>query len=165
LAYQKPLSIIFLKEETKMNVQYPLVDNNMTYDYVNHRYILTKEYVLQNLKIDLDSKYNGDGNAVLEDISCQVYDFIHQFNSNTLMQDFIIAKTYGGREIIKEAMTKQLKYVLVVGNLRYSMDIHKRALWFDEGAQNTLYKTIPEIGTTICYTGNLCFNTVDKSRW
>ncbi len=146
-------------------MNFPFIDDYLTYDYNSHRYVLTKKYVLEQLKVDIDARFGGDGEAVLQDVSEQVYDYMHEFSANTLYQDFIIAKTKGGRDIIKEAMSKQLKYVLVVGNLRYSTDERKRALWFDESAKKTLFKILPEIGTTICYTGTFRFCTNDYSRW
>lgn len=146
-------------------MNYPYSDNHLQYDYDSHRYILTKQYCLEVLKVDVDELAVGDGNVVLNDISEEIYDYIHNYSVDTMFQDFIIAKTEGGRKIIKEAMSKQLKYELAVGKLKYSVDERVRALWLDAGAKSTLLKMIPEIGTSICYTGSLWFKTDDKTNW
>lgn len=136
---------------------YPYSDEFMKFDEKTHRYILQEEDLIQNLGIDLASrKYTKVAiNSLLNQISTQVYSFIHKFNVSNDYQDWIIANTCSGREIIKEAMEEQLKYVLINGDLRRSTDKEKRALWFDDTAREILERIMPEIGCTILYTGQL----------
>ena len=138
-------------------MKYPYSDVFMTYDYKTHRYILTDKDVIENLSIDINHRLK-DKNLVsnlLNQISLQVYSYIHQFNKNNKAQDFIIASTEDGRTIIKEAMEQQLIYFLSVGDLSRTPDENKRKFWFDEIAKQVLLRDIKEIGTTICYSGYL----------
>ena len=85
---------------------------------------------------------------------------------NNALQDFIIAKTKSGRDIIRRAMEQQLIYVISVGDLSRSPKESERKLWFDQNAADILEETIPEIGTTILYNGcGLCFRTCDATKW
>lgn len=150
-------------------MNYPYVDEYLTYDYTTHRYVLTEKDVLENLAIDLQAEFRPDvKNSVekfLKQVSTLVYGFIHSFSVNNLMQDFIIAKTEQGRAYIKEAMEQQLIYMLEVGDLSRSPDMNKRAMWFDDNARRTLEQPIYEIGTTVLYNSQLRFCTDDHSRW
>ena len=144
-------------------MKYPYSDDFMYYDFNKHRYILTEKDVEVNLGIDLASR-NENANvrrAILNTVSEHVYNFIHSFNKNTTAQDYIIAKTKSGREIIKEAMENQLVYVLSAGDLSRVPDPNLRLLWFDEQAKQILFRDIPEIGTSICYAGSLSFIAID----
>ena len=147
--------------------KFPHSDDLMTYDFKNHRYVLTDKDVFNNLGINLSARVN-DANTVsvlLKQVSMQVYTFIHQFNIENDFQDYVIAKTETGRKIIKEAMEQQLLYFLTVGDLSRSADFNQRALWFDETAKQILLKPIPEIGTHICYMGRLSCSIPDNAEW
>ena len=148
-------------------MNYPYTDDYMQYDYLTHRYILTKKYVLEQLGLDLDKEAKGKNQAqlILKRVSNLIYSFIHKHNSNTQMQDYIIAKTQSGRDIIMRAMSDQLIYIRMVGDLTTSTDRSKRDLAIDDTAKETLYEIVPELGTTICYTGRLCFKTNDITEW
>ena len=144
-------------------MKYPLSDDYMTYDYKTHRYILTEKDVEENLGINLSLRNENPivRNALLKTISNHVYNYIHAYNINNILQDYIIAKTELGREIIKEAMENQLVYVLNVGDLSRVADVNLRPLWFDEQAKQSLFRVIPEIGTTICYSGRFMIKQIE----
>lgn len=133
----------------------------LKFDEDSQRFILTPKYVTEVLGIDIESKLSQNDimntqsafNMLLVKVSTQVYSYIHKFNSDTKSQDQIIKNTKGGQDIIKRAMTSQLIHILTVGDLRLSTDKEKRELWFSEDAKDILGETIPEIGTTILYTG------------
>ncbi len=147
---------------------YPFSDQDLIYDLKSHKYVLTQSCVLNELGVDLNVKYKGKSGTVpilLKRISDIVYAHIHKHNVNTQMQDFIIAKTKSGREIIKEAMLNQLLYVLMIGDLTMSTDKAKREIAIDFTTEETLLKIIPEIGTTILYTGSLCYCAKDNTEW
>ena len=138
-------------------MKYPYSDDYMTYDFHSHRYVLTEKDVVEYMGIDL-KEHNDNENArsmILRQVSLQIYNFIHSHNTATDWQDYIIAKTETGRRIIKEAMEQQLKYLLSVGDASILLDKTKRELWIDEMAKEILLTHIPEIGTSICFTG--CF--------
>ena len=136
-------------------MKYPYSDDFMIYDYVNHRYVLTAKDVTDNLEIDIFTRMKNAKavDMLLRQVSMQVYNYIHQYNTNNKAQDFVIAKTKDGRRIIKDAMEQQLIYFLTNGDLSRSTDEKKRALWFDTLAKEILYQEIKELGTNICYQG------------
>ena len=148
-------------------MNFPYSDEYMTYDVKSHRYVLTPKDMLDNYNENLQAKFKDAKNIMpyLRQASLQVYSFIHSHNVNSPMQDYIIAKTERGREIIKEAMENQMLYLLTVGNASRSMDERHRAMYIDEMAREILMQEIPEIGTTICYTGNLWFCSPDTTEW
>ena len=151
------------------DISYPFTDEYLNYDYNTHRYVLTEKDVLENLAIDLQADFRPDIknsiDAFLKQVSSLVYGYIHEFSVNNLMQDFVIAKTPSGRALIKEAMEQQLIYILTVGDFSRSPKREERAIWFDDNARRILEQTIPEIGTTILYTGQINFCTHDQSGW
>ena len=144
---------------------YPYSDLFMKYDYKTHRYILTDKDVTDNLCIDIHNRLKNKNlvDSLLNQISIQVYSYIHKFNKNNKAQDYVIASTEDGRQIIKEAMEQQLIYFLAVGDLSRTPDENKRKFWFDEMAKQVLLRDIKEIGTTICYTGYL--PVVPSGEW
>lgn len=152
-------------------IEYPLTDDYLAYNYTAHRYVLTLKDVEENLAIDLTARIKNANaiNSLLERISVQIYAFIHSHNHQNDLQDYIIAKTEKGRDIIKRAMEEQLIYFLTVGDLSRSTDLNKRALAIDETAKNILLETIPQIRTSICYTGNffnqVVFTNLSDTQW
>ncbi len=146
---------------------YPYSDDYMTYDYDAHRYILTEQDIFDNFAINLTERFKNENTirTVLNQVSIQTYRYIHEHNMNTDLQNYIIAKSPKAREIIKSAMEQQLLYWLTVGDLSRSPDRNKRELWFDDTAKEILLQTIPEIGTSICFTGELRYCSLDHTRW
>ena len=146
-------------------MNYPYSDEFMIYDFVTHRYVLTEKDVTDNLGVDIFKRLKNNNviKSVLNQVSLQVYNYIHQFNEDNKAQNFLIAKTEDGRRIIKDAMEQQLIYFLTVGDLSRTTDKEKRSMWFDEQAKQVLLQDIKEIGTTICYQGPL--NIVPFGEW
>jgi hypothetical protein len=132
----------------------PYIDNEMTFNKKTRHYVLTQEYV-QKLDPDIITglKNPSDIITTLEEISDDIYDFIHEHNANNDAQDFIIAHTETGREIIKKAMEKQLLYMAALGDASLFLD-DKRKFWISDKATRVLLRTIPEISTCILYTGS-----------
>ena len=139
---------------------YPKTDEFMVFNKESSRYILTEQDVNQNLGINISDRLKNPNaiNSLLNQISIQVYRFIHEHNINNELQDYVIAHTEMGRKIIKCAMEEQLIYVMTVGDLSRSTDKEKRALWFDSNAKEILCTPIPELGAHLLYTG--CFPKV-----
>lgn len=136
---------------------YPYDDEYMIYNKELSRYVLTEKDVLHNLGINLAERVKDQSaiNSFLNLASMHVYRYIHQFNVNNALQDYVIAHTETGRKIVKEAMEQQLVYLSMVGDLSRSADKEERLSWFDENAKEILMRTIPEIGCSVCYAGNL----------
>ena len=148
-------------------MNYPLIDQYMTYDFDSHRYVLEPKYIYDKYKFLLadDLQSSEMVKPFLDMISVQVYGFIHKHNINTMLQDYIIAKTKTGRRIIKEAMEQQFMLVASVGDVTRMLEEARRVNWLDISAENILGEIIPEIGTCILYTGNLRFYSDDKTEW
>lgn len=136
---------------------YPLSDDYMTFNGNTGRYVITEKDVLENIGIDLSARSKSDivKNAYLNLASIQIYNFIHKHNINNDLQDYIIANTKTGRKIIKEAMELQVLMFASAGNLAVLPDEKMRALSVDMNAAIILERVIPEIGTSILYTGKL----------
>lgn len=144
-------------------MNYPYSDNYMIFDEQTGRYILTENYVREQLGIDLSEAINERNTTnqqiavkrVLRQVSNAVYNFIHQYNVSTDLQDFIIKKVPSARVMIQEAMAEQFLYMSAKGDLSRSTDKEKRALAMDENAKAVLERVLPELGICILYTGNL----------
>lgn len=138
-------------------MKYPYTDDFMRYDLNSHRYVLTAKCVKTELGINLETEFKTDIknsiNAFLLLVSQQTYNIIHNYSANNDMQDYIIAKTESGRKMIKEAMEFRLLYMLT------REEMHSEAL------ESTILRSLPEIGTTICYAGRLQYCSCDKSEW
>lgn len=143
---------------------YPYNDEDMIYDLTSHRYILTVKAITKKFGDFPKAKYKGSEKFILDRVSALIYGYIHEHN-DSVMQDYIIAKTKGGRDIIKEAMLNQFAFMVMVGDFSTSPDEHKRANYIDITAKNSLLKTIPEIGKTILYVGNLYYCSLDETAW
>lgn len=136
--------------------KYPYSDDFMTYDLYSHRYVLTPKNIEQNLGVNLSRfKTPNAVEALLKQVSAKVYAYIHDYNVNNDLQDYIIAKTESGRKIIREAMEQQFLYESAVGNVDIMLTADKRAFRIAPITESALLRIIPEIGTTILYTGNL----------
>lgn len=149
--------------DTTNPITYPYSDEYMVFDNVTNHYILTEKYVTEILAIDLDERITDRTtinpqamkNRLLRMASNHVYNFIHEHNINAEMQDYWISVTPSLRPIIQQAMGEQLTYILQVGDLTRSADLSKRSVWFDKSAQDILAQTVPELGTSILYTGRI----------
>ena len=145
---------------------YPYSDDYLQYDYIMHRYVLTAKDVQENLGVNLDRFDSPNAvDAILRQISIKIYAFIHEYNIANDLQDYIIAKTETGRKIIKEAMEQQFLYESAVGNVDLILSADKRGFRIAPITESVLLRIIPEIGTTILYTGNLRLNTTFDSNW
>ena len=146
-----------------MAITYPYDDEYMEYDEVFHRYYLTQAYVENKMGIPLSAiinERNGvDGAMIvrqfLRTVSDVVYAFIHKHNVDTVAQDYIIAKVPSMRNIMLLALTQQLTYMRMKGDLSRSTDKEKRELYMDQAAETTLGQIMPELGFSILYTGDL----------
>lgn len=146
---------------------YPYSDEHMIYDYDTHHYILTEAFAMQELGINLSSILKSDTavKRALKQASNHVYRFIHSHNTAEEFQDYIIAKTEMGRKIIKEAMAEQLTYLMMCGDASRVLDVEKRALYIDDNAKEILMRVIPEIATSICYTGRFACRPIFGGEW
>lgn len=149
--------------DTTNPITYPYSDEYMTFDNVTNHYILTEKYVTEILAIDLDERINerttinpqAMKNRLLRMASTHVYNFIHEHNINTIKQDYWIAVVPSLRLIIQQAMGEHLTYIIQDGDWTRSADLSKRSVWFDKSAQDILGQTVPELGTSILYTGRI----------
>lgn len=123
--------------------EYPLTDQNIRYDFSRHRYILTADYVTNVLCIDIQARTQNSTNAtaiinqLLNTASQHIYNEIMKYN-NTRALEWIIAKSPSARDIVMDAMSNQLIYILSVGDLSRSAKPEERAIWLDVQAKNIL---------------------------
>ena len=156
-------------------ITYPFSDENMEYDYDNHRYVLTEKCVLDELNIDLLTRLNTRGHAVqqvqpkkfLKRVSDIVYTQIYKYNINNDVQEYVLAKAPSARAIIKEAMLNQVEFLLLNGDVsRYAgIDVKNAKVIpiaqlrnqsvLDETCLEVLQRPIKEWGRSILYAGNI----------
>lgn len=139
---------------------YPYTDNLMRYDEVMHRYVLTEDGLKAagvNLRTKLERRRGVDAslviNGILETASDIVYNYIHEFNSDNLRQDMILASCPSFRPYIQKALQRQALHLLRYGDLTGSPDREIRANAVDGIAKQVLNTTIPELGCPITYAG------------
>ena len=112
-------------------MEYPFDDNTMTYDYAAHRYVLTPDFVQQELGVNLTETLNSVGDTdnstiairALRRLSAHLYRQIYKFNSNNKNYvEFLLAKLPECREMIKECLVNELYYALRNGDYWYEKD-------------------------------------------
>lgn len=140
---------------------YPYSDEYMIFDDESRRYILTPRYALEQLGIDLEGAIKERGavnpqvivKQFLTDVSDDIYEFMHEHCINTAEQDRLVAVVPSLRSIIQKAMAQQLLYSRFNGLLGYSVEKDKQAQRICPKSVSTLSQSVPELGTTILYTG------------
>ena len=153
---------------------YPFDDEELVYDYEDHRYNITKEYILNKTGIDLSRVLNPGYSSepqklaehFLDEISSEVYNWIYEHNDNNLYQEWALAKVPSCRNQIKRALLEQVLSVLRNGDLRQYSGINLKTgqvidpklLKINSICDNTrsiLDKIIPELGISITYQGTI----------
>lgn len=141
---------------------YPYNDDFMIFDEELGQYVLTENALLSrgiNLRARLSARKDVTPEAIISNIaytsSAMIYGFIHQYNDDNPLQDFLIAKCADLRKIIYEALLSQAIYVCVNGNLFLSTDDNERKKAIDENAVFCLQKTVKSLGNrSILFCGN-----------
>lgn len=126
-------------------------DEDMIFDEETGMYILTPEYVQNKCKINIFERLSqgdftdaqGVCHAILSRVSSIVYSYIHEFNFSD-RQDNIIAAFKSARDIIKQALHQQ--------TVAYFLDGVRE---IDNLAKCALEKTIPELGISLIFTGEM----------
>lgn len=103
----------------------PYSDNQMTYNERAHRYVLTRECVLEDMNIDLGAVLNTSDAAdsanapelLLERVSALIYRYIYRAVPFRYKTERALALESENRERILEAMKEQLLYMLNNGDL------------------------------------------------
>lgn len=125
-----------LAPKTKRGVlmsNYPKSANDMIYNFEEHMYVLTADYVKNKTGVDLilhiNDMYVTDKttavNRILEKISLQIYSFVYSFNSRyNDYQEYLMAKSQKAREILRRAMLLQLEYVMRNGKINELVGIN-----------------------------------------
>ena len=150
----------------------PYNDETMTYDMDTHQYVLTLDYVKNELGIDLPSRLNTAesddpqmaAQYVLKQVSNEVYSYIYAHNTNALAQEYYACKLESSRVVIRKAMIEQLSYELISGALANFSGVNvKTGLIMDRkgieraiigfNAKKALDGVIPEIGIALTYQG------------
>ena len=134
-----------------LNKNYPLSDSEMIYDYTKHRYILTNDYVLNVLGIDLQAKMGGARainaasaiNVLLDvRVSMRIYSLIYSHNDKQLVE-YVLAKSPSAREMLKNAMGTQLLHLVTYGE--------NEKQWLSKEAYDVLLTPIEETKKSVMY--------------
>lgn len=107
------------------NKIYPFSDENMVYNLATQRYILTPQYVSQELGVNLNitgqtadsTNSSAFATQLLNQASRQVYNYIYEAVQNTQLWTYWLAKTPSVREKLKIMMLAQVEYLQVNGFL------------------------------------------------
>ena len=112
----------------------PYSDTYMTYDTESHRYVLTSEFVIQKMNINLgallDTPYSVDISAesgqFLERISRMIYGYIYRVCPHRYERERALALEEALREPLMRAMEEQIRYVMFNGDLSLycALDTH-----------------------------------------
>jgi hypothetical protein len=102
----------------------PYSDTSMTYDYDNHRYVLTENFV-RDSGIDLSLHLNTEQYAVpskapgifLDRISQLVYGNIYNYGRERETKEFLLACDEKLRPAIRDAMLERIRYMASSGDL------------------------------------------------
>jgi hypothetical protein len=129
----------------------PFSDNEMTYDFENHRYVLTPEYC-RDQGIDLDIVINKElfpdtqtsVNIVLNRISLLVYTNIYNHGRVKEDKEYLMACDPTLRLIIRDAMFERLNYVTSSGDLST-----KSGALIDQGTRVNTADLIPSVVETM----------------
>lgn len=106
--------------ENTESKKYPYDDEIMTYDYTNHRYVLTPQGVFEqfgyNLEVILDNGSPTDprtrADRLLKKVSQSVYLWLYECTMNRDWLEFILATYPPLRDWVREMLQAQLEYVL-----------------------------------------------------
>ena len=142
-------------------IKYPYSDEYMTFNEESRRYVLTLKYCEEKLGVDLMSALAERkginpqilANHFLEEVSDDIYSFIHSHSLYTDYQDNLIATVPSLRGIVQKALGQQFLYSRLNGLLGYSAETEKQQNRICPKAQGTLSQIVPELGRSILYTG------------
>ena len=130
-------------------------DDYMIFNEKSKRYVLTQKCLFDQYGIDLIDRLDNVNqvNAVLNQISIQIYTFIHSFTIKNNVQDYILHNFDSARDILRRAMEQQAVFYCYNGDLSKTLDKEKREMYIDPIAKDILSETIPEYRVSILYTG------------
>jgi hypothetical protein len=97
----------------------PFDDTDMIYDIKRHRYVLTKEFVENELPYNI-GEFLNDGKEIeifLREMSSDVYRLIKKFTNigSWETKEYFLSNCHNLREIIKEALLAQTRYAFRSG--------------------------------------------------
>ena len=142
---------------------YPYNDKYMRYDMRTHRYVLTVDYFIDVMPVELARRTQNNVqsqntvNALLDRASNLIYGYLAKHNDAQTIQ-YIIAKCPSARQIIMDALGSQCVYMFTVGDLTLSPKPDDRAAWLDMGAENILNgEEVIETGCVLTNVGEYSF--------
>ncbi len=120
----------------------PYTDNHLIYDYENHMYNITPEYMLDEYGINLNDVLEDSGmispadlpKMWLKRVSNLVYNRIY-LSGNMYGKEYVLAKDGNFRRLIKFWLGEQALYMLNSGDIGMQSGIS-----FERGTSNELYQ-------------------------
>ena len=143
-----------------MSIEYPYNDEFMEFNKLTNKYQLTERALLAH-GIDIRAMMGPEPsvdptyviNQVVRRTSQLIYNYIHQFSTNTQRQDMIIATTPSMRPKMFEILGAQAVYMIDNGDLSLSTDPEEKKRAIDDVAKGMLAEEISEYGVSILYGG------------
>ena len=155
--------------------KYPFGDEIMKYDYIHHRYVLTKQGVLSELGEDLDIILNTTlvsdvsimSQRVLDKVSQVVYFYLYQDTMNRDWLEYILATYPPLREWVQEMLQAQLEYVLENNFVNdfsgvniakgQTIDVNwlRNRVKIADQVEQLAYQFVPGLGYCLKYCGQL----------
>ena len=138
----------------------PYSDTYMTLDPITGQYVLTEEALVgngTNLRAKLEYNRSVNASAIimrhLSRVSEIIYNFIHSYSNENERQNHLIRMLEPLKVMLYRAMIAQSEYMLLNGDLSRSVEADKRKMAIDDNARLILERTVPELGTSILYSG------------
>lgn len=141
----------------------PYNDADMTYDFENHRYIPTLNFIKRKTGIDLksgeilndvdDSDPSTLGARVLDDMSDHLYRSLYMYAAkNRYYAEYLLATNEECRVRLKRAFINEVKFVLRNGDFWFSLSEYDRVNKISEDTYNLMAEELPN-GIKLLYQG------------
>lgn len=154
-------------------IQKPFNDADLIYNYEEHRYVPTTDFILRKTGIDLvngnvlnsvdDANPSELGDRVLDEISAHIYATIYGMTLNENYVSFMLACDTEYRDRLKRVFVNEVRYALRAGDFWFTLDEMERANFITRDSVNLLNKQHSETGIRLLYRGrfNVLLRKVD----
>lgn len=140
----------------------PYNDSDLTYDWTEHRYIPTLEFIKTKTGLDLlngnilnavdDSNPSTLGQRTLDDLSAHLYAVIYSMTANTNLVEYLLAKDEECRIRLKRAFVNEIKWALRNGDFWFSLQESERQNTISRDTISLFERPLPN-GIKIFYQG------------
>ncbi len=136
-------------------------DDYMEYDELLGQFVLTEKALVDVAAIDIRSRLSAAATVspeaviarVVATVSNNVYGYMYEYSIDNDAQKNVLCRLESARQILFRAMIEQAIFVCFNGDQTLAEDPKQRANYLSKSAELMLNKTIPELGTSLLYTG------------